>query len=54
MCRFVKMASPDYILKRGYSLAVKEGKIIKSAAELQPGDTLVTRFADGEVKSKVE
>lgn len=52
--QFVKMASPDYILKRGYSLAVKEGKTIKSAAELQPGDTLVTRFADGEVKSKVE
>lgn len=51
--QFVKMASPDYILKRGYSLALKEGKIIKSATDLQPGDALVTRFADGEVTSRV-
>lgn len=52
--QFVKMASPEYILKRGYSLTLKEGRIIKSAAGLQPGDSLVTRFADGEVKSKIE
>lgn len=51
--QFVKMASPDYILRKGYSLALKDGVIVKSAADLRPGDELVTRFADGEVKSVI-
>lgn len=52
--QFIKMASPDYVLKRGYSLALKDGKIIKHAADLAPGEELTTRFADGEVKSVVK
>lgn len=52
--QFIKMASPDYVLQRGYSLALKDGKIIKHAADLDSGDKLVTRFADGDVKSIVE
>lgn len=52
--QFIKMASPDYVLKRGYSLALKDGKIIKHAADLTIGDELIIRFADGDVKSKVE
>ncbi len=51
--QFIKMASPDYVLKRGYSLTLKDGKIIKQAAGLTAGDELVTRFADGEVRSVV-
>lgn len=51
---FIKMASPDYVLKRGYSLSLKDGKIIKHTTDLNPGDELVTRFADGEVKSIVK
>lgn len=51
--QFIKMASPDYVLKRGYSLTFREGKIIKHAADLQQGDQLTTRFADSEVRSTV-
>ena len=51
--QFIKMASPDYVLKRGYSLTLKDGKIIKQADGLAIGDELVTRFADGEVRSTV-
>lgn len=51
--QFVRMASPEYVLKRGYSLAMKDGQIVKHAGDLCPGDSLVTRFADGEVKSTV-
>lgn len=47
--QFVTMASPDYILKRGYTLTLKEGKILKSASDFAPGETITTRFADGEV-----
>ena len=52
--QFVRMASPDYILRRGYSLTLREGKIIKLAEELQAGEELTTRFMDGEVKSIIK
>lgn len=52
--QFVRMASPDYVLKRGYSLAMKDGRIIKHAGDLHQGDSLVTRFADGEVESIIK
>lgn len=51
--QFVKMASPDYILKRGYTLTLKEGKILKSASDFVPGETIITRFADGDVEGVV-
>ena len=52
--QFVRMASPDYILRRGYSLTLREGKISKRAEELQAGEELTTRFMDGEVKSIIK
>lgn len=51
--QFVRMASPEYILRRGYTLTLKDGKIIKSASSFGRGDTLTTRFADGEVTGVV-
>lgn len=52
--QFVRLASPDYILRRGYTLTLKAGKIIKHASEIGHGDALVTRFADGEVRSRAD
>ncbi|MDH6534669.1 exodeoxyribonuclease VII large subunit [Parabacteroides sp. 52] len=52
--QFIKMSSPEYILKRGYSLTMQEGRIIKQASELKPGDRIVSRFSDGERQSIVE
>jgi exodeoxyribonuclease VII large subunit len=52
--QFLRMASPDYILKRGYSLTLKNGQIVKRASSFAPGDEMTTRFTDGEVKSRVE
>ena len=52
--QFVRMASPDYILRRGYSLTLREGKIIKRAEELHVSEELTTRFMDGEVKSIIK
>lgn len=52
--QFVRMASPDYILRRGYSLTLRDGKIIKRAEELRAGEELTTRFMDGEVKSIIK
>lgn len=45
---------PQKLLKRGYSITLKDGKAVKSAACLQSGDELITRLYEGEVKSRVE
>ncbi|MFW5658975.1 MAG: exodeoxyribonuclease VII large subunit [Bacteroidota bacterium] len=41
------------LLERGFTLTMKDGKIVRTSTELQPGDTLTTRFSDGEVDSTV-
>jgi exodeoxyribonuclease VII large subunit len=51
--QFIKMASPEYILQRGYSLTLKDGKIVKRAASFAAGDEMTTRFSDGEVRSRI-
>ena len=45
--------SPLKTLTRGYSIAQKQGKTIKSAKEIKKDDTLDIRFIDGEIKTKV-
>lgn len=49
----IKLASPDHILKRGYTLTLKDGKIVKHAADLSAGDEISVRFTDGERKGKI-
>jgi len=49
----MRLLNPENILKRGYSLTLKNNKIIKSAAQLQLNDEIKTQFADGNVKSKI-
>lgn len=49
----VILSSPERLLKKGYSLTLKEGKLIKSVAQLKQGDMITTRFTDGEVQSEV-
>ncbi len=49
----IRLLDPANVLSRGYTLTLKEGKIVKSAALLQPGDEIETRFTDGNVKSKI-
>ena len=39
--------SPLKTLSRGYTITQKEGKTIKSQAQLQKGDNIEIRFSDG-------
>jgi len=52
--QYFALASPENILKKGYTLTLKEGRILKSAKEIRKGDDISTVFADGEVKSTVK
>lgn len=47
-------ASPQKMLLRGYSLAFKDGRVVKNAASLKSGDMLTVRFLQGEVISEVK
>lgn len=50
----VKSADPQTIVSKGYTLTLdKNGKFIRNAAQLAPGDILQTRFKDGTVESIV-
>ena len=45
--------NPERIYNRGYSLLTKNGKVIRSVNDLQPGDTVTTHLADGNIKSTI-
>lgn len=50
----LRLVDPQNILKRGYSLTVMNGKIVKSVLQVKKGDQLETRLSDGKIKSFVE
>jgi len=45
--------SPLKVLARGFSVTLKEGRVLTRAADARPGDELRTILADGEVRSRV-
>ncbi|MEG1660454.1 MAG: exodeoxyribonuclease VII large subunit [Bacteroides sp.] len=49
----VNDASPEKLLRRGYSITLKDGKAVTDASRLQEGDELIIRFYKGEVLSIV-
>ena len=45
---------PYAVLRRGYTITENHrGQVVRNAAQLQPGDTLVTRFTEGTAVSTV-
>ena len=50
----VALLSPQNILKRGYSITRKDGKVVKEAHLLTAGDLLETEFYTGKASVKVE
>ncbi len=49
----LRLIDPQTILKRGYSLTMLNGKILKSVHQVAEGDLLETRLNDGTIESKV-
>ncbi len=50
----VRLLDPSLLLKRGYSITLHNGRAVRSAGELKAGDVITTRFAEGEIESKVD
>lgn len=51
--QYIKMASPDNILKRGYTLTLKDGVFVTSIVDIKIGDKIETRFIDGSSESEI-
>lgn len=45
--------NPEQIYRKGYSLLTKNGKVIRSVADLKAGEIITTHLADGTVQSTV-
>ena len=51
----LRSLSPLAVLERGYALVLSgDGTVIRSTAEVGPGDQLRTRLSDGEFSSTVD
>jgi exodeoxyribonuclease VII large subunit len=49
-----KSLDPALLLSRGYSITLKDGKAVRDARQLQTGDDIETRLANGTVHSTVK
>lgn len=53
--KLIEMAAPCNVLKRGFSITRgKDGRAVRSAAGVAPGQEIHTELADGRIKSIVE
>ncbi|WP_165020237.1 exodeoxyribonuclease VII large subunit [Dysgonomonas sp. ZJ279] len=52
--KHLNLISPETILKKGYTLTMKNGKIVKHTDSLEKGDTITTVFAKGQVESIIK
>lgn len=49
----IETLNPLSVLTRGYSVALKEGKTIKSIKDISIGEEMEVRFADGKIHTKI-
>mgnify|MGYP000847439391 CR=1 FL=1 len=52
--KHLELASPENILKKGYTLTMKDGKIVKLSKDLKVGDSITTVFSDGKIDSIIK
>ncbi|NDV95081.1 exodeoxyribonuclease VII large subunit [Dysgonomonas sp. 521] len=52
--KHLELASPENILKKGYTLTMQNGKVIKQSSSVNRGDEITTVFSDGRVDSVVK
>jgi len=53
LSRRASSLDPELPLKRGYSITMHKGKIVRRAADLNMGDEIETRLAEGTLKSTI-
>ena len=51
--KYIAVLNPVNVLKRGYSITMLNGKVLKNSSEAEKNDTLKTILYDGTITSKV-
>lgn len=51
--KYLSLISPQNIISKGYSVTLKNGKLIRNTSELKKGDQLTTILNNGEITSTV-
>ena len=49
-----KALDPTLLLRRGYSITLRQGRAVRDAASLRSGDEIETRLENGTIKSIVK
>jgi exodeoxyribonuclease VII large subunit len=49
----IELLQPESLLRRGYSLTYRNGRLIRSVEEIQPGDEVRTQLSDGQFRSTI-
>lgn len=49
----VSLLDPKAVLRRGFSMVMKDGKVVRNASQLVSGDEIETSFIDGTIRSTV-
>jgi exodeoxyribonuclease VII large subunit len=49
----LKAHDPERLLRLGYSLVMRRGKLVRASSELSPGDTVEVKLAEGGFESEV-
>jgi exodeoxyribonuclease VII large subunit len=52
--QIVEHSDPQKMFKKGYSITLKNGKIVKSVSQLKTNDEIETLLSDGKILSKVK
>lgn len=52
--KHLQLSSPENILKKGYTLTMKAGKVVKQKDTLKSGDEITTYFSDGNIDSIIK
>lgn len=52
--KHLQLSSPENILKKGYTLTMMNGKVVKHKDAVRSGDKIKTRFSDGNIESIVK
>ena len=50
----VEVANPEHLLRRGYSITLHNGKMVRDIKQVKSGDRLETRLSSGTIHSIVE
>lgn len=51
--KYITLLNPNNLLKRGYTITLKDNRIIKYKQELKQGDKITTQFQDGTIESTI-